>query len=93
MKSKLTNKPSKQNRASKPVSVRVQRMARPPGGERAMLIRDPMVTWYGPHACEKCGRTVIKTGNGAPELTLDAENHDHHYPNFHWCEHQCAKAA
>ena len=49
-----------------------------------------MIVWYGPHSCPNCGRTVIvKTGNGAPPLALDSEDHDHHYPNFHWHEHQC----
>ena len=56
------------------------------------LLRDPNVVWYGPHPCEKCGRIVVKTGNGAPPLTLDAEDHNHHYPNFRWLEHQCGKS-
>lgn len=53
------------------------------------LLRDPMVTWYGPHQCNGCGRTIIKTGLEFPSLVLDAEDHNHHYPNFRWQEHVC----
>ncbi len=53
------------------------------------LLRDPNIVWYGPHGCPKCGKQIVKTGNGAPALTLNAEEHGHHYPNHQWKEHVC----
>lgn len=53
-------------------------------------IRDPRAVWYGPHPCEQCGKIIVKRDhrNGA-KLALDADAHNHHYPNFLWFEHVC----
>lgn len=63
------------------------------GGSRmadlASFIRDKNMIWYGPHPCDGCSAAVIKTGNGAEILTLDAADHNHHYPNFTWLKHEC----
>lgn len=53
------------------------------------ILRDPNIVWCGPYPCPDCKQAIIKTGNGAPELVLDVEDHNHHYPNFRWMEHAC----
>lgn len=53
-------------------------------------IRDPAAVWYGPHQCEGCGRIIIRRDRRQGEvLALDAEDFNHHYPNFVWTEHVC----
>lgn len=52
-------------------------------------LRDPESLWYGPHQCEACGGIVIRQSLEQGGLKLDAEDHNHHYPNFLWQEHQC----
>jgi hypothetical protein len=56
------------------------------------LLRDPNITWYGPHQCGGCGKTIIKTSTNGPQLVLDADDHNHHYPNHRWMEHVCSGA-
>jgi len=53
-------------------------------------IRDPAAIFYGPHQCENCGRIIVRRCRKQGEdLTLDAEDFNHHYPNFIWQEHIC----
>jgi hypothetical protein len=65
------------------------------GGSRCVRrivgLRTPNTVWYGPYPCPDCGLVIVKTGNGAKPLVLDAADHDHHYPNFQWRRHVCWK--
>lgn len=53
------------------------------------FIRDPNVVWYGPHACNKCGKMIVKSSFETGGKELDAEDYNHHYPNFRWHQHVC----
>lgn len=53
------------------------------------FIRNRKVVWYGPHACNGCGATIIKSSIESGGLALDAP-HGHHYPNHKWVLHRCA---
>lgn len=55
----------------------------------ASFIRDPSVVWYGPHQCNKCGGIVVKSSFQTGGLALNADDENHHYPNFVWDKHQC----
>lgn len=57
--------------------------------QRIVGLRATNTVWYGPHECADCGKIVVKTGNGAKPLTLDASDHNHHYPNVQWKRHVC----
>lgn len=57
----------------------------------AAFIRDPAVVWYGPHNCHKCGGMVVRSSFETGGLMLDAEDYNHHYPNFVWAKHKCGK--
>lgn len=53
-------------------------------------IRDPAAIFYGPHECHGCGRIVVRRAKEqGQDLTLDAAEFNHHYPNFVWLEHVC----
>jgi hypothetical protein len=54
------------------------------------FIRMRKVVWYGPHPCEECGETIIRSSKETGRVALDAP-FDHHYPNFKWCRHRCTK--
>jgi hypothetical protein len=55
-------------------------------------IRDPYTVWYGPHPCEFCNRKIVRSSLESGGLSLEASDHDHHYPNYRWMEHVCSKA-
>jgi hypothetical protein len=56
--------------------------------ELIAFLRDRSVVWYGPHECNGCGATVVKSSNETGGVSLDAP-HGHHYPNHKWIEHRC----
>lgn len=52
------------------------------------FIRNRKVVWYGPHECNGCGATVVKSSIESGAIALDAP-HGHHYPNHKWMKHVC----
>lgn len=52
------------------------------------FIRNPHTVWYGPHQCNGCGETIVKSSLESGGVALDAP-HGHHYPNFPWKKHVC----
>lgn len=54
------------------------------------FIRNRKVVWYGPHECNNCGATIVKSSFNQGGLELDAP-HGHHYPNHRWTLHRCNK--
>ena len=52
------------------------------------FVYDPDIVWYGPHACNVCGREVVKSSNDSGGVMLDAPQ-EHHYPNHLWRLHNC----
>lgn len=58
--------------------------------EENYKIFDPKGIWYGPHACNGCGSTVIVLQKNQGGLALDAP-HNHHYPNHVWEKHSCSQ--
>lgn len=53
------------------------------------FLRNPDVVWYGPHACNKCGEMIVKSSFESGGMELDADDANHHYPNFRWQRHIC----
>jgi hypothetical protein len=53
------------------------------------FIRNPKTVWYGPHQCNGCGATIVKSSIESGGVSLDAP-HGHHYPNHEWTQHKCA---
>lgn len=53
-------------------------------------IRIRKTVWYGPHECNGCAATIIKSSIESGGVMLDAP-HGHHYPNHKWTEHRCIK--
>lgn len=72
------------------------------GTEAMNILNDPAVTWYGPHACETCGETIVRAeiARGGQKFNVPllllrifqrgAENGDPAiaYPQ-QWTEHVC----
>jgi hypothetical protein len=58
----------------------------------ADFIRNPEVVWYGPHECNGCGATIVKSSIKSGGVSLDAP-HDHHYPNHQWARHNCPSSS
>lgn len=54
------------------------------------FIRNRKVVWYGPHECNNCGATIVKSSHNQGGIELDAP-FDHHYPNHRWVLHRCNK--
>lgn len=54
----------------------------------ATWIRNPGIVWYGPHECNGCGQTIVKSSIESGGKSLNAP-HNHHYPNHKWVEHKC----
>jgi hypothetical protein len=57
-------------------------------------ISNPVITFYGPHPCDLCGRGPIIRGSveqGFGDIRLDSPN-EFIYPNHKWQEHLCGAA-
>jgi hypothetical protein len=56
--------------------------------EQSLTFRSSRIIYYGPHACDNCGRTVCRMGHEFGGNRFDYPNGPI-YPNTEWHPHVC----